>query len=144
MTQAGVSGEDGQAWRGDDLKPTWNLYRRMAESMLNSARRQVVLWALDQLEGLMGAGWLGRYFEKAGHVPEDVNLGAGHVAATRHLLDMALRCHADADSPSGCRSDPGLPHIYADRRVPGTRAHAAEHALISRGAARRWRRGRGR
>ena len=96
MTQPAGSGEDAQAWRGDDLKPTWNLYRRMADSMKNPARRQAVLWALDQLESLMGADWLERYFDKTGHVPEDVNLGAGHVAATGHLLDMALRYNIHA------------------------------------------------
>jgi hypothetical protein len=83
----------------------------MAESMQNSARGQAVLWALDQLESLMGPDWLERYFDKAGHVPEDVNLGAGHVAATGHLLDMALRyyihdgCHGIAKVRNLMRAD---------------------------------------
>ncbi|MGH3157046.1 MAG: hypothetical protein ACRDNF_10775 [Streptosporangiaceae bacterium] len=63
----------------------------MAESMANPARREAVLWALGHLESLMGTDWLERYFDKTGHVPEGMNLGAGHVAATGHLLDMALR-----------------------------------------------------
>jgi hypothetical protein len=63
--------EDEQSWRGDDLKPTWDLYRRFAESSDNQARREAVLWALDQLEALMGADWLERYFDRTGHVPEE-------------------------------------------------------------------------
>jgi hypothetical protein len=79
--------------RSDELRPTWDLYRRLAESTENDARREAVLWALDQLEVLMGPAWLERYFNKAGHVPEEVNLGSGHVVATGHLLDLALRYH---------------------------------------------------
>jgi len=59
--------------------------------MKNAARREAMLWALDQLEALLGPHWLARYFDKTGHVPEEVNLGPAHVVAAGHLLDMALR-----------------------------------------------------
>jgi hypothetical protein len=77
---------------GNDLRPTWDLYRRMAESpKMTPARRRAVLWALEELEQRMGPDWLGRYWESAGHVPAEVNLGSGHVAAFGNLLDLALR-----------------------------------------------------
>lgn len=79
--------------RGGDCGPTWDLYRRIAESAPNPVRRAALVWALDQLEDLMGSDWLERYFERTGHVPEEVNLGVGHVAATGNLLDLALRYH---------------------------------------------------
>lgn len=50
-----------------------------------------MLWALGQLENLMGPDWLERYYDHTGHVPAEVNLGGAHVAATGHLLDLALR-----------------------------------------------------
>jgi hypothetical protein len=68
----------------------------MAGSSGNAARREAVLWALGQLEHLMGQDWLERYWEAAGHVPSEVNLGSGHVAATGNLLDVALRYHVVA------------------------------------------------
>jgi hypothetical protein len=83
---------------GDELRPTWDLYRRMAGSS-DTARREAVLWALGQLEHLMGQDWLERYWEAAGHVPSEVNLGSGHVAATGNLLDVALRYHILASAP---------------------------------------------
>jgi hypothetical protein len=63
------------------------------------ARRDAVLWALGELERRMGPDWLERYWESAGHVPAEVNLGSGHVAATGNLLDLALRYHALAGAP---------------------------------------------
>lgn len=88
---ASVAGDSGTDWRGDGLLPTWNLYRGMAQSMENPARREAVLWALGQLENLMGPDWLERCFDHTGHVPAEVNLGCAHIAATGHLLDLALR-----------------------------------------------------
>jgi hypothetical protein len=79
---------------GDELRPTWDLYRRMADSPnVRPARRDAVLWALGELERRMGPDWLERYWESAGHVPAEVNLGSGHVAAFGNLLDLALRYH---------------------------------------------------
>lgn len=84
----------------------------MASSSDNPARREAVLWALGQLEHLMGQDWLERYWEAAGHVPSEVNLGSGHVAATGNLLDVALRYHVLAGVPGvgkvqrEMRSDP--------------------------------------
>jgi hypothetical protein len=64
----------------------------MADSPnVKPGRRDAVLWALGQLERRMGPDWLERYWESAGHVPEEVNLGSGHVAAFGNLLDLALR-----------------------------------------------------
>lgn len=85
--------------QGDGLRPSWDLYRSLAESSKNQARRSAVIWALDQLEALMGPDWLERYFKKAGHVPTEVNLGSGHVTATGNLLDLALRYHVLQDVP---------------------------------------------
>jgi hypothetical protein len=51
------------------------------------------LWALGELERRMGPDWLERYWKCAGHVPEEVNLGFGHVAAFGSLLDLARRYH---------------------------------------------------
>jgi hypothetical protein len=65
----------------------------MAKQSENPALREAVLWALNLLESLMGQDWLERYFDKAGQVPAEVNLGAGHVGATGNLLDLALRYH---------------------------------------------------
>lgn len=80
---------------GDDLQPTWDLYRTIAQSPpgIRPARRDAVLWALGELERRMGPHWLERYWETAGHVPEEVNLGSPHVAASGNLLDLALRYH---------------------------------------------------
>jgi hypothetical protein len=64
----------------------------MADSPnVKPGRRDAVFWALGQLERRMGSNWLERYWESAGHVPEEVNLGSGHVAAFGNLLDLALR-----------------------------------------------------
>jgi hypothetical protein len=67
--------------------------------MQNPARREAVLWALGQMENLMGPDWLQCYFDNAGHVPAEVNLGYAHVAATGNLLDLALRYHVLAGAP---------------------------------------------
>lgn len=72
-----------------DDRPSWDLYRRMAESPhVSLARRQATLWALGELEQRMGPDWLERYW---GHVPEEVNLGGAHEGALGSLLDFALR-----------------------------------------------------
>ena len=71
----------------------------MAQSTQNPARREAVLWALGQLENLMGPDWLERYFDHTGHVPGEVNLGSAHVAATGNLLDLALRYYVLAGAP---------------------------------------------
>ncbi len=87
-----MSQQDASPGAGDDLRPTWDLYRRMADSPnARPARRDAVLWALGELEQRMGPDWLERYWESAGHVPAEVNLGSGHVAAFGNLLDLALR-----------------------------------------------------
>lgn len=87
MPQQGIS-----LGAGDDLRPTWDLYREMANSPnIRPARRDAVLWALGELERRMGSDWLERYWESAGHVPAEVNLGSGHVGAFGNLLDLALR-----------------------------------------------------
>ncbi len=96
---AGAAGDSGTDWRGDGLRPTWNLYRGMAQSTQNPARREAVLWALGQLENLMGPDWLERCFDHTGHVPAEVNLGCAHVAATGNLLDLALRYYVLAGAP---------------------------------------------
>lgn len=83
---------------GEDLRPTWDLYRRFAESSANPARREALLWALDQLETLMGPDWLERYYKKTGHVPAEVNLGPAHIVAAGNLLDLALRYHVLTDA----------------------------------------------
>jgi hypothetical protein len=78
----------------DDERPTWDFYRRMASSTAaGPGRRAAVMWALDELERRMGPDWLERYWFAAGHVPEEVNLGFGHLAAFGNLLDFALRLH---------------------------------------------------
>lgn len=72
--------------------PTFDLYRKMLNSPhVRPPRREAISWALDELERRMGADWLERYFEKAGHVPPEVNLGSAHVSATAKLLDFTLR-----------------------------------------------------
>ena len=61
------------AGEGDELRPTWDLYRRMASCTdIRPARRDAVLWALGQLERRMGPDWLERYWESAGHVPAEL------------------------------------------------------------------------
>ena len=96
---ASAAGDSGTDWRDDGLRPTWNLYRGMAQSTQNPARREAMLWALGQLENLMGPDWLERYFDHTGHVPAEVNLGSAHVAATGNLLDLALRYYVLAGAP---------------------------------------------
>jgi hypothetical protein len=86
--------QDASPGAGDELRPTWDLYRRMADfPNVRPAPRDAVLWALGELERRMGPDWLERYWESAGHVPAEVNLGSGHVAAFGNLLDLALRYH---------------------------------------------------
>lgn len=83
--------QDADPGAGDDLGPAWDLYRRMADSPdVRPARRDAVVWALRELERRTGPDWLERYWESAGHVPAEVNLGSGHVAAFGNLLDLAL------------------------------------------------------
>ena len=97
--------QDGGPGAGGDLRPTWDLYRRMADSPnVRPARRDAVLWALGELERRMGPDWLERYWEAAGHVPAEVNLGSGHVAAFGNLLDLALRFHVLDGVPGSGRS----------------------------------------
>jgi hypothetical protein len=92
--------QDASPGAGDELRPTWDLYRRMASSPnVRPARRDAVLWALGELERRMGPDWLERYWESAGHVPAEVNLGSGHVAAFGNLLDLALRYHVLDGAP---------------------------------------------
>lgn len=92
------------------MRPTWDLYRRMAASPnVMPARRDAVLWALAELERRMGPDWLERYWESAGHVPAEVNLGSGHVAAFGNLLDLALRYHVLDDAP-------GIRQVQRDMR----------------------------
>src|SRR5467141_3951944 len=79
---------------GDGDRPSWDLYRRMADSpRVSPERRQVTLWALGELALRMGPDWLERYWDAAGHVPEEVNLGAAHMGALGNLLELALRFH---------------------------------------------------
>ena len=100
MTGHPVSREEDAPGTGDDLRPTWDLYRRMAASPGGRpARREAVLWALGELERRMGQDWLERYWQSAGHVPADVKLGSGHVAAFGNLLDLALRYHVLEGAP---------------------------------------------
>jgi hypothetical protein len=91
-----------------DERPSWDMYRRMADSpLVNPARRQATLWAIDQLEKHMGRDWLERYWEASGHVPEEVNLGRAHVAALGGLLELALRLQllAGAQGLGGVRKE---------------------------------------
>jgi hypothetical protein len=105
-----------------DDGPSWDTYRRIADSPgMNPARRKATLWALDELEQRMGRDWPGRYWDAAGHVPEEVNLGAVHVAALGSLLDLALRFHLLAASP-------GLGSVQKEMRTDlrdDRRRHAA-------------------
>jgi hypothetical protein len=98
------------------------MYRRMADSpLMNPARRQATLWALEQLEKYMGQHWPERYWEAAGHVPEEVNLGGVHVAALGSLLDLALRFFLLAGTP-------GLASVQKEMRTDlrdDRRRHAA-------------------
>jgi hypothetical protein len=76
----------------DDMRPSWDLYRRMLASPdVSPARRQATSWAMDELEQRMGPDWLERYFDARGHVPVEVNLGPAHRSALGNLLDFALR-----------------------------------------------------
>src|SRR5262249_58537029 len=76
----------------DDMRPSWDLYRRMlAYPDVSPARREATSWALDELEQRMGSDWLGRYLDARGHVPVEVNLGPAHRSALGNLLDFALR-----------------------------------------------------
>jgi hypothetical protein len=87
-----VPDQDTNSTAGTDDRPSWDLYRRMAESPhVSLARRQATLWALGELEQRMGPDWLERYWDRTGHVPEEVNLGGAHVGALGSLLDFALR-----------------------------------------------------
>jgi hypothetical protein len=100
---------DGGPCAGDD-RPTWDPYRRMADSPnVRPERREAILWALGQLERRMGPDWLERYWESAGHVPPEVNLGSGHVAALGNLLDLALRYHVLDGAP-------GIGQVQRDMR----------------------------
>jgi hypothetical protein len=73
-----VPDQDANSTAGTDDRPSWDLYRRMAESPhVSPARQQATLWALGELEQRMGPDWLKRYWDRTGHVPEEVNLG-GH------------------------------------------------------------------
>lgn len=102
--------QDASPGAGDELRPTWDLYRRMASSPnVRPARRDAVLWALGELERRMGPDWLERYWESAGHVPAEVNLGSGHVAAFGNLLDLALRYHVLDGAP-------GIGQVQRDMR----------------------------
>ena len=79
-------------WPGNNDPPSFDLYRKMLDSpLVRPPRREAISWALDELERRMGADWLERYWEKAGHVPPEVNLGSAHVSALAKLLDFALR-----------------------------------------------------
>jgi len=72
----------------------------MADSPLVSpARRQATLWALEQLEQRMGPDWPERYWDAAGHVPGEVNLGGAHTGALGNLLELALRLHLLTGTP---------------------------------------------
>jgi len=82
----------GPRWPRTDDPPTFDLYREMLDSPhVRPPRREAISWALDELERRMGADWLERYWEKAGHVPPEVNLGSAHVSALAKLLDFTLR-----------------------------------------------------
>ncbi len=52
----------------------------------------------------MGPDWLERYWDRTGHVPEEVNLGGAHVGALEGLLDFALRftCLMALPEPRAC------------------------------------------
>jgi hypothetical protein len=87
-----VPDQDVGSTAGTDDRPSWNLYRRMTESPhVCPARRQAALWALGQLEQRMGPDWLEQYWDRTGHVPEEVNLGGAHAGALGGLLDFDLR-----------------------------------------------------
>lgn len=105
-----------------DDHPSWDMYRRMADSpLVNPARRQATLWALDKLEQHMGRDWPERYWEAAGHVPEEVNLGGTHVAALGSLLELTLRLHLLTGTP-------GLGSVQKEMRTDlrdDRRRHAA-------------------
>jgi hypothetical protein len=105
-----------------DDHPSWDMYRRMADSQVaNPARRQATLWALDKLEQHMGRDWPERYWEAAGHVPDEVNLGGAHVAALGSLLELALRFHLLSGTP-------GLGSVQKEMRTDlrdDRRRHAA-------------------
>ncbi|MCW2932151.1 MAG: hypothetical protein JWM19_3113 [Actinomycetia bacterium] len=47
----------------------------------------------------MGQDWLQRYWETAGHVPEEVNLGGAHTGALGNLLELALRLYLLTGTP---------------------------------------------
>lgn len=81
-------------------RPSWDLYRRMADSpLLTPARQHATFWALEQLEHRMGQDWLERYWQAAGHVPAEVNLGGAHVGALGSLLELALRLQILTGTP---------------------------------------------
>jgi hypothetical protein len=100
-----VPDQDVNSTAGTDDRPSWDLYRRMAESPhVSLERRQATLWALGQLEQRMGADWLERYWDRTGHVPEEVNLGGAHVGALGSLLDFALRFYLLDGAPGAGRA----------------------------------------
>lgn len=144
-----VPREENVPGTADDLQPTWDLYRRMAASPgVRPARREAALWALGELERRMGPDWLERYWESAGHVPGEVNLGSGHVAAFGNLLDLALRYHVLDGAPGVGRVQREMRNDLRDERrwhsalqlevaALGTRAGfgpALEARLAGRGA----------
>lgn len=51
------------------------------------------------------ADWLEGYFERAGHIPPEVNLGSAHVSATANLVDFTLRFEV-LDGMTRSRQDP--------------------------------------
>lgn len=96
--------QDANSTAGTDDRPSWDLYRRMAESPhVSLARRQATLWALGELEQRMGPDWLERYWDRTGHVPEEVNLG-GHTQG---------RSEVSLISPCGCSCSMALPEPRA-------------------------------
>ncbi|TVZ06305.1 hypothetical protein EAS64_02415 [Trebonia kvetii] len=128
-----VSQREPQVMPAGPGRPTWDMYRAMAGSPhVTPARRQATLWALEQLEQHMGQDWPERYWEAAGHVPEEVNLGGSHVAALGSLLDLALRLRLLAGTP-------GLASVQKEMRTDlrdDRRRHAALQLEVG-GLARR-------
>lgn len=117
MAERPTSRQRAESSAGDDSRPTWDLYRKMADSPgVSPARRDAVLWALGELERRMGPDWLERYWETAGHVPAEVNLGSGHVAAFGNLLELALGYHVLDGAPGVGRVQREMRNDLRDER----------------------------
>ena len=79
----------------------------------------------------MGPDWLERYWDRTGHVPEEVNLGGAHAGALGSLLDFALRLQLLDGSPGAASVQREMKRDLRDdrRRHPALQLEVAALAI---------------